>query len=78
MAMPGVFIWGCSLGVWGTEIPSGVQGRGPPLGVWRQSPPEAEAVCRQLFTDLTAETGKNSVKVLPQYFAYGTVSWQDN
>jgi len=28
--------------------------------------------------DFLPFAGKNFVKVLPQYFAYGSVSWQDN
>ena len=31
-------------GVWGTEVPSGVQGRSPGRGSGGRSPPEAEAI----------------------------------
>jgi len=32
----------------------------------------------ELQSFIKPQQGKNSIKVLPQYFAYGRVSWQDN
>ena len=46
-------------GVWGMEIPSGVQGQSPPVGGMRETKsPEAEAVCRHCLQIWTAETIK--------------------
>ena len=43
-------------GVWGTEVPSGIQEQSPGKGSGGQSPPEAEAILYfygQILTNLT-------------------------